>query len=271
MHWRFLFIILPFFLLGACSDSADDEEELAEIEKVEPVEELYNKALDSLNDKNWKSAKKEFEEVERQHPYSVWAKKAQMLNAYANYKNQDYEEAIAILNRYTQLYPGDEQIDYAYYLIALSYYEQITDVGRDQSMTKQALLALNEVIRRFPRSDYARDAELKKDLTIDHLAGKEMEVGRYYVSRKEYLAAIKRFQKVVEDYQGTTHVPEALHRMVELYMKLGIVEEAKNYAAVLGHNYPTNEWYKDSYRLLDPEGAVKLEEENDEGWLGGIL
>ncbi len=268
MHWRFLFILFPFFLLTACGDS-NEEAELAKVEKVEPVEDLYNQALDSINQKNWKAAKKQFEEVERQHPYSVWAKKAQMLNAFANYKNQDYEEAVAILNRFTQLYPGDAQIDYAYYLIALSYYEQITDVGRDQSTTKDALLALNEVIRRFPRSDYARDAELKKDLTIDHLAGKEMEVGRYYVSRKEYLAAIKRFQKVVENYQGTTHVPEALHRMVELYLQIGIVEEASNYAAVLGHNYPTSEWYKDSYRLLAPEGA-KLEAATgeDEGWLG---
>mgnify|MGYP000630564671 CR=1 FL=1 len=274
MHRRYLFLlILPFFLLAGCGDSSTDEAKLAEVEQVEPVEDLYNRALDSLNEKKWKTAKKQFEEVERQHPYSVWAKKAQMLNAFANYKNQDYEEAVAILNRFTQLYPGDDQIDYAYYLIALSYYEQITDVGRDQSMTRDALLVINEVIRRFPRSDYARDAALKKDLTIDHLAGKEMEVGRYYVSRKEYLAAIKRFQRVVENFQSTTHVPEALHRLVELYLKLGIVEEASNYAAVLGHNYPSSEWYKDSYRLLAAEGkgSVELPPAKDEGWLGGLL
>lgn len=270
MRWRYLLLFCPFLLLAGCGDSASDEAELAKVEKIEPVEDLYNRALDSLNEKNWKAAKKQFEEVERQHPYSVWSKKAQMLNAYANYKNQSYEEAAAILRRFTQLYPGDEQVSYAYYLIALSYYEQITDVGRDQSMTKDALLALNEVIRRFPRSDYARDAELKKDLTIDHLAGKEMEVGRYYVSRKEYLAAISRFRKVVDDYQGTTHVPEALHRLVELYSKLGIIEEAQNYAAVLGHNYPTSEWYKDSYRILAPEAAAEADAKS-EGWLGGLL
>lgn len=243
---------------------------MAEVEELEPVEGLYNKALDSLNNEDWKAAKKQFEEVERQHPYSVWAKKAQMLNAYAAYKNQDYEEAIAILERYAQLYPGDDQIDYAYYLIALSYYEQITDVGRDQSMTESALVALNEVMRRFPRSDYARDASLKKDLTIDHLAGKEMEVGRYYISRKEYLAALKRFQKVVDDFQGTTHVPEALHRMVELYLKMGVVEEARNYAAVLGHNYPQSDWYQNSYQLLAAEGFAEplanAEPEEESGW-----
>ncbi len=256
MALRLILFTLSFLALSGCSDSAD-EAKLAEVEKIEPVDELYNKALDSLNESDWKAAKVEFEEVERQHPYSVWAKKAQMLNAYANYKNQDYAEAIAILDRYVQLYPGDEEVDYAYYLIALSNYEQITDVGRDQSMTKNALVALNEVIRRFPQSTYARDAELKKDLTIDHLAGKEMEIGRYYISRKEYLAAIKRFRRVVEDYQGTSHVPEALHRMVELYLELGITEEARNYAAVLGHNYPTSEWYKDSYKLLGADGSAE--------------
>lgn len=267
MHWRFLLFLLPLFLLGGCSDSPEEQEaELAKVEKVDPVEELYNKALDSMNEEDWSAAKKQFEEVERQHPYSVWAKKSQMLGAYANYKNQDYDEAIAILRRYVQLYPGDEQVSYAYYLIALSYYEQISDVGRDQAMTTDALVALKEVIRRFPKSDYAKDAKLKKDLTIDHLAGKEMEVGRYYVSRKEYLAAIKRFQKVANDYQGTTHVPEALYRLVELYLKLGVIEEAKNYAAVLGYNYPTSQWYKDSYRLLAIGGSGK----DDDSWLGDL-
>lgn len=267
--WRFLIFLLPAFLLAACDDVTEaDEEELAKVEELQPVEELYNEALDALNDESWKTAKKQFEEVERQHPYSVWAKKAQVLNAYASYKNQDYEEAVAILRRFAELYPGDEQIDYAYYLIALSYYEQITDVGRDQSITKEALIALNEVIRRFPKSDYARDAKLKKELTVDHLAGKEMNVGRYYISRKEYLAALKRFRKVVEDYQGTTHVPEALHRMVELYMKLGVVDEARNYAAVLGHNYPSSEWYKESYALLAPTGVDLPEGGSEDGsWI----
>jgi outer membrane protein assembly factor BamD len=271
MNRSFYILFAVLALLSACSDSPEEAEtKMAEVESITPVEDLYNEALDSLNAENWKQAKTQFEEVERQHPYSSWAKKAQMLNAYAAYKNQDYEETIAILDRYAQLYPGDEQIDYAYYLIALSYYEQITDVGRDQSMTQDALIALNEVIRRFPKSDYARDAALKKDLTIDHLAGKEMNVGRYYISRKEYLAALKRFQKVVKDFQGTTHVPEALHRIVELYLKIGIVSEAKNYAAVLGHNYPANQWYRDSYKLLAGEGlAEPLDGESvkeDEGW-----
>ncbi len=256
MRFSFFILIFASFILSGCGDSSKQQEaELAEVEKIEPVDTLYNAAMNALEEKQWKSAKRKFEEVERQHPYSIWAKKAQMLGAFANYKNQDYDEAIAILQRYTQLYPGDEQVPYAYYLIALSYYEQISDVGRDQSITKEALLALNNVIRRFPKSDYSRDAALKKDLTIDHLAGKEMEVGRYYLSRKEYLASLKRFRKVVQDYQGTSHVPEALHRMVELYLKLGIIDEARNYAAVLGHNYPGSSWYKDSYKLLAPKGA----------------
>lgn len=267
----FLLLLACLFslTLTGCDSSSGGDEELASVEEVEPVADLYNTAMDALEEKDWKEAKTRFEEVERQHPYSEWAKKAQMLNAYASYKNQEYTEAIAILRRYTELYPGDEQVPYAYYLIALSHYEQISDVGRDQSMTKAALDALNDVVRRFPQSDYARDAQLKKDLVIDHLAGKEMSVGRYYISRKEYLAAIRRFRKVVEDYQGTTHTPEALHRLVELYLKLGIVEEAQNYAAVLGHNYPSSEWYKDSYRLLKPEQAGSINE--GDGWLGGLL
>lgn len=241
------------FLLTACGEPAAPE--LAAEEEIVPVEELYNAGMDALAEQNWRKAKKDFEEVERQHPYSSWAKKAQMLNAFANYKNQNYDEALPILQRYIQLYPGDDQIAYAHYLIALSYYEQITDVGRDQSMTQKAMLALNDVTRRFPESEYARDAELKKDLVTDHLAGKEMEVGRYYISRKEYLAAVKRFRKVIADYQGTTHIPEALHRLVELHLRLGIRNEAKNYAAILGHNYPASEWYKDSYKLLKPEAT----------------
>ncbi len=241
-------------MLAACSsDEETAKEEQAELEKsleTQPVQELYNAAMDLLQQKEWKAAKEAFEEVERQHPYSQWAKRAQVMNAYANYQKQDYEEAVAILDRFVRLYPGDERASYAYYLMALCHYEQISDVGRDQAQTNKALAALQEIIRRFPDSDYARDATIKRDLTIDHLAGKEMEIGRYYLKRDETAAALKRFAKVVDEYQTTSHAAEALHRLVEIYLQLGVKEEAKRYAAVLGHNFPGSVWYKDSYKLL---------------------
>lgn len=239
-------------LLAACGDDTAEEQQtkLEQSLETQPVEDLYNQALDALQQKEWKAAKEGFEEVERQHPYSKWSKRAQVMNAYANYQKQDYEEATAILDRFVRLYPGDEQAEYAYYLMALCYYEQISDVGRDQAMTRKALGALQDIIRRFPESDYARDAKVKLDLTVDHLAGKEMEVGRYYLKKDEYTAALKRFGKVLEEYQTTSHTAEALHRMVEIYLKLGVVNEAEKYAAVLGHNYRSSPWYKDSYKLL---------------------
>jgi outer membrane protein assembly factor BamD len=276
MKFLWLLISVPL-VLAACSDSAEDiaaDDEQA-IEDVTPVAELYNDALNALQERNWKQAKQGFEEVERQHPTSQWAKRAQIMNAYAAYENQDYEEAVAILQRFVRLYPGDERIAYASYLIALSYYEQISDVGRDQAMTDQALQALNELILRYPESEYAKDARLKRDLTIDHLAGKEMEIGRYYMTRNEYLAAIKRFYNVIEGYQGTTHTAEALHRLVESYLSLGIIPEAKKYAAVLGHNYPASEWYKDSYRLLGggdgDSRMVQPRKAGDDGWFDSIF
>ncbi len=270
-------IILVIAILAISACSGDNEENITpQIPDTDPVSELYNNALDKLQSRDWKGAKKGFEEVERQHPYSKWAKRAQILNAYANYENQDYEEAIAILERFVKLYPGDKRVAYAFYLIALSYYEQITDVGRDQAMTEKALNALNQVINRFPNSEYARDAKLKRDLVLDHLAGKEMEVGRYYLKRDEYLAAIKRFTKVIEKYQGTTHTAEALHRLVECYLKLGIRTEAMKYAAVLGHNFPDSKWYSASYKLLNQQNnasndALASPQKDSQWWLESLF
>jgi outer membrane protein assembly factor BamD len=173
--------------------------------------------------------------------------------AYASYKKNKYDEAVSMLERFVRLYPNHESTAYAYYLIALCYYEQISDVGRDQKMTDLAMQSLRDVVRRFPDTDYARDAAIKLDLTLDHLAGKEMQVGRYYLSRDNTLAAINRFRYVVENYQTTSHVPEALHRLVEAYTRLGIREEAQRYAAVLGHNFPSSIWYRDSYKQLTGE------------------
>jgi len=218
---------------------------------VRPVEELYNEAMDALDEGNYTTAANLFDEVERQHPYSAWATKSQLMAAHAHYEDDAFDDAIVALDRFIQLHPGSPDIAFAYYLKALTYYKQITDVGRDQRSTELALNALDEVTRRFPDTDYARDAKLKLDLTRDHLAGKEMEIGRFYLKRGHWLAAINRFKKVVDQYQTTTHVPEALHRMTEAYLALGLKDQAYRVAAVLGHNYPGSAWYMDSYALLE--------------------
>jgi outer membrane protein assembly factor BamD len=225
-----------------------------------PVHDIYNTAVDRLQAGNYAGAATEFDEVERQHPYSIWATKAQIQAAYAHYQANKYDEAIISLDRFIQLHPGNRDIAYAYYLKALCYYEQISDVARDQNNTQQALSALREVIRRFPNSRYSRDATLKIDLTRDHLAGKEMAVGRYYLRRGEPLAAINRFRRVIDDYQTTTHVPEALHRIAEAYASIGLYAEAKKAAAVLGHNYPGSEWYGDSYELVTTNGEGRRQQ-----------
>ena len=246
--------------LAACSTS-DQEGEYVE----RPVEELYNTAVDAALEGNFRSAAPLFDEVERQHPYSVWATKAQLMGAYAHYQADEYDEAIAALDRYIQLHPGNPDVSYAYYLTAISYYEQISDVGRDQAVTRRARGALEAVVRRFPGSDYADVARLKLDLTRDHLAGKEMSVGRFYLRQGQLLAAINRFRIVVEEYQTTSHVPEALHRLAEAYTAIGLDEEAVRIAAVLQHNYPGNEWYSDSYSLVE-KGETAPQEDADSGW-----
>lgn len=247
--------------LGLAACSSDDKPEYVE----RPVEELYNESMDFLAAGQYRNAINSFEEVDRQHPYSVWATKAQLMTAYANYLSDKYDEAILALDRFIDLHPGNRDIGYAYYLRAISYYEQITDVQRDQRVTKLAMDALDQVTQRFPNTEYARDAALKYDLTLDHLAGKEMTIGRFYQEREEHLAAINRFKTVVEDYQTTTHVPEALHRLVESYLALGITQEAQTAAAVLGHNFPGSAWYEDSYALL--RGRDLAAERDEESWL----
>jgi len=251
-----------FLALGVMGCSSDGDE-LAYQERS--VEEIYNKAMDELANEKYRLAAAEFDEVERQHPYSRWARRATLMSAYANYKVNEYDEAILAAERFIALHPGNADAAYAHYLIALSYYEQITDVGRDQKTTENALAALQEVTRRFPETEYARDAMLKIDLARDHLAGKEMAIGRYYLNQRSYVAAINRFRNVIEYYQTTTHTPEALHRLTEAYLSLGIQKEAQTAAAVLGYNYPGNRWYEDSYALL---GDQNLQPEQDEkSWI----
>ena len=235
-------------VLAACGGDKKD----AYIEK--PVDDLYNQAMDQMVEKRYNQAAKTFEAVESEHPYSIWATKSQLMSAYAYYENADYGQAIIEADRFIQLHPGNHDVAYAYYLKAISYYVQIVDVGRDQKITELALKALEDVIRRFPDSKYARDAKLKLDFTRDHLAGKEMEIGRYYLKRGQYLAAMNRFKRVIDDYQSTTHVPEALERLIECDLALGLTNEARRNAAVLGYNYPGSKWYEDGYELVTKTG-----------------
>jgi len=214
------------------------------------VTEIYDSALNYLYRGQYKYAAVIFDEVERQHPYSSWARRAQLMSSYAFFKARKYDESILAAQRFISLHPGNKDAAYAYYLVGLSYYMQIADVRRDQKTTEQAMSALSEVVRRYPFSKYARDAKLKIDLTRDHLAGKEMEIGRYYLNQGEFIAAIGRFRNVVYKYQTTSHVAEAMHRLVEAYLSAGILPEAYKTAAVLGKNYPDSEWYKYSYELM---------------------
>lgn len=248
-------------LLTACGSSGDKQK----LESDRPVESLYHQAADALDRGEYNEAARLFEEVERQHPYSQWATQAEMMAAYAYYKKTRYDEALLALDRFLELHPGNPNSDYALYLKALCFYEQITDVARDQLMTEMALESLDALISRYPDSRYARDATFKRDLTLDHLAGKEMEIGRYYLKSGQTNAAMNRFLAVVKNYQTTTHVPEALHRLVEIFMTLGLQGEASRVAAVLGHNYPGSPWYEDSFKLLTPELRQRVME--DRSWV----
>ncbi|MEL0089491.1 MAG: outer membrane protein assembly factor BamD, partial [Rhodospirillales bacterium] len=241
---RLLLAISLGLFLFACSGQKPEKYE------ERSVDSIYNEAMDSVLAGNYLTAAKQFFEVERQHPYSAWAAKAQIMGAYSYFRLDQYDDSINAADRFIQLHPSNADAPYAYYLRSLAYYEQIVDVARDQSLTQQALQALEDVIRRYPDTKYARDAALKLDLTRDHLAGKEMSVGRFYLEKGELAAAINRFKTVVEQYQTTSHVPEALLRMAECYSALGVKTEAKRVVAILGHNFPGSTWYTDAYNLL---------------------
>ncbi len=219
-----------------------------------PVDQLYSAGASKLDQHLWTEAITYFKEVERQHPYSEWSRRAILMQAYAHYQANQYDEAVADANRFTELYPGNATAAYAYYLKAECYFEQIIDVGRDQAATQQALVAMREVERRYPTTEYALDAKLKVDMINDQLAGKEMTIGRWYLRRGDTLAAIGRFKVVVDRYQTTSHTPEALYRLVEGYLTLGLVDEAKRNAAVLGYNFPGDQWYIDAYKLMETKG-----------------
>jgi outer membrane protein assembly factor BamD len=236
---------------------------------AKPIADLYNKALKNLQEGSYKSAAKDFSEVERQHPYSSWATRATLMTAYAQYMRNSYDDATNAAQRFITLHPGHKDAAYAYYLLAMCQYEQIRDVKHDQSTTEKALTALDEVSRRFPGTNYARDAEAKAVLARDHLAGKELEVGRYYTRKKAYLAGINRYKTVLTRYQTTSHTPEALYRLTEAYLALGVRSEAQTAAAVLGHNYPNSDWYKDAFQLLANEGLAP--QSNSGSWISRIF
>lgn len=254
------FIVIAALSLGACTVTPDEE-------IVGDVEELYNTALDHIESGDYGAALTTLQELERQHPYSGWATRAQLMGAYANYKLQRYDEAVADAERFIRLHPGHKDLAYAYYIRAITAYDRISDIRRDQSATLEAQQALEEILRRFPQSEYAEDARLKLSLTRDHLAGQEMYVGRFYQEQERFQSAINRFRTVLNQYETSSHTPEALYRLTECYLALGLNGEAQKVAAVLGHNFPASNWYQDAYTLMRGKN-LDVEPENGAGWLG---
>jgi outer membrane protein assembly factor BamD len=262
-------LFLPLLLaplLAGCGGGASEQKANTSA-PVLPVEELYNNGMDALAADRYATAADQFTAIEENYPYSTWAARAQLMLGYTQYLRNNYDQAIATLDRYIQLHPAGADVAYATYLRALCFYEQIEDVQRDQKATVDAMAALKEVADRFPGTPYARDARLKIDLARDHLAGKEMAIGRYYENQHLYEAAINRFQRVVQDFQTTNHVPEALERLVEIYLRLGLRTEAERTAAVLGYNYPGSVWYQDAYRALARDHLVAQDQAEQPGFL----
>lgn len=256
-----LSIIVLAAALGGCSNK--DDEPLAD----QPLDTLYSQGMTALGQKKYTKAAKLFDEIERQYPYSDWASQAQLMASYCYYLGQQYDKALTGLETFTQLHPAHTDAAYAYYLIGLCYYEQISALERDQKVAEMALDSFQEVIRRFPTTKYATDARYKMDLLLDTLAAKEMQVGRYYQKRKAYGGAINRFKGIVEQFQKTLQVEEALHRLVECYVALGLPKEARKAAVVLGHNFPGSTWYAETYKLLASMGETPERGGEDSSWL----
>jgi len=258
----YLALALVVAPLMGCSVFNKDEDYVAD----DPADKLYNEGLFLLNNKqDYKEAAKKFDEVDRQNPYSDWARKALLMSAYSYYQADEYTDCINSAERYVTLHPASPDAAYAQYLIGASYYDQILDVSRDQARADKAINALEEVVRKYPDSEYAVAAKKKVDMARDQLAGKEMEVGRFYMNKRDFIGAINRFKVVVTQYQTTRHVEEALARLTEAYISLGILDEAQTAAAVLGHNFPDSSWYKDSYNLV--KGAGGEPNENKDSWM----
>jgi outer membrane protein assembly factor BamD len=258
---RLAVIVVAGVMLSACAGLnlfSTKDDQLPD----EPADKLYNNGVFLLNEeKSYKEAAKKFEEVDRQHPYSEWARKALIMSAYAYYAGRQYDEAIAAAKRYISLHPGSSEAPYAQYLIGSSYFDQIPDITRDQTRTERAMASLEEVTRKYPNSEYAQSARRKIEIGRDNLAAKEMEVGRVNQNKKNFIGAINRFKVVVTQYQTTRHVEEALMRLTECYMALGIIAEAQTAAAVLGHNFPDSPWYQDAYALVKNAGGEPKQQE----------
>jgi outer membrane protein assembly factor BamD len=252
-------------LVAGCMSKEADVDLATYVEQTDPADALYNQGLANLNAGRLTEASRKFDAVDRQHPYSEFARKSMVMSAFTNYRQGNYEEAINAGKRYVQLYPSSEDAAYAQYIVGLSYFKQIRNVTQDQKESRRAIEAMDEVIQRWPESQYVEDARTKVRFARDQLAGKEMQVGRYYLERREYIAAAKRFRYVVENYSNTRHVEEALARLVETYYAMGLTSEAQTAAAVLGHNYPDSQWYKDSYALLQTGGLEPRE--NAGSWI----
>ena len=262
--WIAAVVAAPLVLSG-CLSSEKDLDLSTYVEETDPADQLYNEGLANLNAGRMNEAIKKFEAVDRQHPYSEFARKSMVMGAFTNYRQGKYEEAINASKRYVALYPSDEDAAYAQYIIGLSYYRQIRDVTQDQKEARRTVEAMGELVQRWPESQYVEDAKAKTRFARDQLAGKEMQIGRYYLERRAYIAAIKRFRVVVEFYSNTRHIEESLARLTEAYYAMGLTSEAQTAAAVLGNNYPDSQWYKDSYALL--QGGGLEPRENTGSWL----
>lgn len=260
--------VLAISALGACSKT-DDKDAVFAVEEVVPPDTLYNQALANLDVGDMKAAQRRIDELNRQHPYSEYSRRSLILDTFINYRKGAYAEATSSGKRFIELYPADKDAAYAQYIIGMAYYKQMPHITRDQSVTRRAYNAMNSLVEKYPESEYVEDAQRKIRITRDQIAGKEMLVGRYYMERREFLASINRFRGVVEDFPKTRHVEEALARLTESYFSLGLVEEAQNSAAVLGHNFPDSQWYKDSYELLQTGGYSPKESANS--WLAGLF
>jgi outer membrane protein assembly factor BamD len=243
-HFLIVCALLGAVVIAGCKSKAPAEDVFV------PAENLYNEAMDKLQEQSYKEAAEAFQKVEQEHPFSEWATRALVMEAYSYFEGGEYEEAITACERFIHLHPRNENSSYMTYLKAAALYYQILPVQKDQAVTEEAKLALMEVVQKYPNTAYARDAKIKHDLTVDHLAGKEMEIGRYYLSKRKVSAALNRFRVVIDDYQTTTHIAEALYRMIEGYVALGVLDEAKRYGAVLGYNYADSPWYQRAYDLL---------------------
>lgn len=249
-------------LLSACSKNAEID---TYVEPTVPADKLYNEALANIDAGNTTQAKRKLQKLDRQHPYSAYAKKSGIMSTYLAYKSGQFGEAIAQGKRFVSLYPANKEAPYALYLVGMSYHRQMADITRDQKVAKQSYNAFNSLVERYPDSEYVEDSKRKMRIAQDQLAGKEMVVGRYYQERREYLGAINRYRVVVEKFENTRHVEEALARLTESYYALGLTSEAQTAAAVLGHNFPDSQWYKDSYALLEKGGLRPIE--NQGSWI----